>query len=118
MVRELLSSGSSFEAQIGYSRAVVDEDWIFVSGTTGFAYVRMTIADDVVQQGRQAMANVAATLVRAGASVADVVRVRYILSRRDDFAACWPVLQEYFGSVRSAATMIDAGLLDPRATRA
>jgi len=114
MVRELLSSGSSFEALIGYSRAVVDEDWIFVSGTTGFDYARMTIADDVVQQCRQAMANVAATLARSGASVADVVRVRYILPRRDDFAACWPVLQEYFGDVRPAATMIEAGLLDPR----
>jgi enamine deaminase RidA (YjgF/YER057c/UK114 family) len=114
MVRELLSSGSSFEAQIGFSRAVVDADWIFVSGTTGFDYARMTIADDVVQQCRQAMANVAATLARAGASVADVVRVRYILPRRDDFAACWPVLQEYFGDVRPAATMIEAGLLDPR----
>ena len=103
-----------YEDQIGYSRAVVAGPWVFVSGTTGFDYARMTIADDVVQQCRQAMANVAATLARAGASVADVVRVRYILPRRDDFAACWPVLQEYFGDVRPAATMIEAGLLDPR----
>jgi enamine deaminase RidA (YjgF/YER057c/UK114 family) len=114
VARQLLSSGSSFEAQIGYSRAVVDDEWIFVSGTTGFDYARMTIVDDVGQQCRQAMANIAATLARADATLADVVRVLYILPRRGDFAACWPVLQECFGAVRPAATMIEAGLLDER----
>jgi enamine deaminase RidA (YjgF/YER057c/UK114 family) len=112
--RRLLSSGSTFEAQIGYSRAVVDGDLIFVSGTTGFDYATMRISDDVAEQCRQAMHNIASTLKEAGASIADVVRVRYILPRRADFAACWPVLKEYLGEVRPAATMIEAGLYDPR----
>jgi enamine deaminase RidA (YjgF/YER057c/UK114 family) len=112
--RRLLSSGSSFEAQIGYSRAVVDGDLIFVSGTTGFDYTTMRISDDVAAQCRQAMHNIASTLKEAGASIADVVRVRYILPRREDFAACWPILKEYLGEVRPAATMIEAGLYDPR----
>jgi enamine deaminase RidA (YjgF/YER057c/UK114 family) len=112
--RTLLSSGSSFEAQIGYSRAVVDGDLIFVSGTTGFDYGTMRISDDVAEQCRQAMHNIASTLKEAGASIADVVRVRYILPRRADFAACWPILKEYLGEVRPAATMIEAGLFDPR----
>jgi len=114
MTRKLVSSGSSFETDIGYSRAVVDGDWIFVSGTTGFDYATMTISDDVVTQCRQAMRNVAAALAQADASIADVVRVRYILPRREDFEPCWPALKEYFGNVRPAATMIQAGLSDPR----
>ena len=114
MARTLVSSGSSFEMDIGYSRAVVDGDWIFVSGTTGFDYATMTMSDDVVAQCRQAMRNVAAALAQAGASMRDVVRVRYILPQREDFAPCWPVLKEYLGDVRPAATMIQAGLYDPR----
>ena len=114
MTRRLVSSGSSFEADIGYSRAVIDGDWVFVSGTTGFEYATMTIADDVVGQCRQAMRNVAAALAQAGASIGDIVRVRYILPRREDFEPCWPVLKEYLGEVRPAATMIQAGLSDPR----
>ena len=112
--RRLLSSNSSFEAQIGYSRAVVDGDFIFVSGTTGFDYASMRISDDVAEQCRQTMRNIASALKEAGASMADVVRVRYILPRRADFEACWPVLQEYLGEVRPAATMFEAGLFDPR----
>jgi enamine deaminase RidA (YjgF/YER057c/UK114 family) len=112
--RRLLSSNSSFEAQIGYSRAVVDGDFVFVSGTTGFDYASMRISDDVAEQCRQAMHNIASALKEAGASMADVVRVRYILPRRADFEACWPVLKEYFGEVRPAATMLEAGLFDPR----
>jgi enamine deaminase RidA (YjgF/YER057c/UK114 family) len=114
MMRRLISSGSTFEGEIGYSRAVVEGDWIFVSGTTGFDYATMTMSDDVVEQCRQAMRNIEAVLAEAGASVADVVRVRYILPRRDDFPSCWPVLKQYFGEVRPAATMIEAGLSDPR----
>jgi enamine deaminase RidA (YjgF/YER057c/UK114 family) len=114
MARTLVSSGSSFEMDVGYSRAVVDGDWIFVSGTTGFDYTTMTVSDDVVAQCRQAMHNVAAALAQAGASMGDVVRVRYILPQREDFAPCWPVLKEYLGDVRPAATMIQAGLYDPR----
>jgi len=114
MTRRLITSGSEFEAKVGYSRALVDGHWIFVSGTTGFDYATMSIAGDVVAQCRQAMRNIVAALAQADASLADVVRVRYMLPRREDFAPCWPVLQEYFGDVRPAATMLEAGLLDPR----
>ena len=100
MARQLISSGSTFEQEIGYSRAVVDGDWIFVSGTTGFDYTTMTIADDVVAQ--------------ADARLCDVVRVTYVLPRAEDFPPCWPVLRRYFGEIRPAAMMISAGLADPR----
>ena len=112
--RRLISSGSTFEEQIGYSRAVVDGDWIFVSGTTGFDYATMTIADDVVAQCEQCLHNIARALAEAGCSFADVVRVRYILPDAADFPACWPALRQAFGEVRPAATMIAAGLSDPR----
>jgi 2-iminobutanoate/2-iminopropanoate deaminase len=114
MARKLVSSGSSFEADIGYSRAVVDGDWIFVSGTTGFDYATMTISDDVVAQCKQSMRNIESALSQAHASIADIVRVRYILPKREDFEPCWLVLKEYLGNVRPAATMIQAGLSDPR----
>jgi enamine deaminase RidA (YjgF/YER057c/UK114 family) len=114
MARKLVSSGSRFEAEIGYSRAVVDGDWVFVSGTTGFDYATMTISDDVVAQCEQAMRNIDAALKEAGASMADVVRVTYILPRREDFEPCWPVLKKHLGEARPAATMIQAGLADPR----
>ena len=113
-VRRLISSGSSFERDIGYSRAVVDGDLIFVSGTTGFDYQAMTISDDVVEQAEQCMRNIEAALAEAGSRLADVVRVRYILPKLEDFEPCWPVLRRYFGDVRPAATMISAGLSDPR----
>ncbi len=112
--RRRISSGSTFEAEIGYSRAVVDGDWIFVSGTTGFDYETMTIAVDVVAQCEQIIRNIEAALAEAGSSLADVVRVRYILPNRDDFEPCWPVLRRAFGEIRPAATMIVAGLSDPR----
>jgi enamine deaminase RidA (YjgF/YER057c/UK114 family) len=112
--RRLISSGSTFEAEIGYSRAVVAGPWVFVSGTTGFDYSTMTIAEDVVAQVEQCMKNIAAALAEAGASVADVVRVHYLLPDATDFEPCWPVLKRWFGNVRPAATMISAGLADPR----
>jgi len=93
---------------------VVDGDWIFVSGTTGFDYATMTISEDVVVQCRQAMRNIASALSQAGGSISDIVRARYILPKREDFEPCWPVLKEYLGEVRPAATMIQAGLSDPR----
>jgi formimidoylglutamate deiminase len=114
-VRRQISSGSSFEEQIGYSRAVVDGDWVHVSGTTGFDYATMTIADDVVAQCRRCLENVAAALDAAGCTFADVVRVRYLLPDRADFEPCWPLLREAFGEARPAATMQEGGLLDPRA---
>lgn len=84
MTRRLISSGSTFEAEIGYSRAVVHGDWVFVSGTTGFDYSTMTIADDVCEQAAQALRNIEAALRQA------------------------------FGAIRPAAMMISAGLADPR----
>ncbi len=114
MTRRLISSGSEFEAQIGYSRAVGDGDWVHVSGTTGFDYATMTIADGVVEQCEQALANIAAALAEAGAALADVVRVRYLLPDRDDFEPCWPLLRKAFSQARPAATMQVCGLSDPR----
>ena len=114
MPRQLISSGSTFEQEIGYSRAVVDGDWVFVSGTTGFDYSTMTIADGVVAQTEQCLKNIVAALAQAGASLKDVVRVTYVLPRGDEFPQCWPVLRKYFGEIRPAAMMISAGLADPR----
>jgi enamine deaminase RidA (YjgF/YER057c/UK114 family) len=113
-VRRLISSGSTFERDIGYSRAVVEGDWIFVSGTTGFDYQTMTISDNVVEQARQCLLNIDKALSDCGSGMADVVRVRYILPKVEDFERCWPVLRECFGEIRPAATMIAAGLSDPR----
>ena len=114
MTRRLISSGSTFEKEIGYSRAVVDGDWIFVSGTTGFDYSTMTLADGVVAQAEQCLKNIDWALREAGSSLADVVRVTYILPDAAEFSPCWPVLRKYFGEVRPAATMFSADLLDPR----
>ncbi|MFM8785772.1 MAG: RidA family protein [Phycisphaerales bacterium] len=114
MPRRLISSGSSFERDIGYSRAVVCGDRVLVSGTTGFDYATMTISDDVAVQARQCIANIEAALHEAGASLRDVVRVRYILPVAADFPATWPLLRAAFGEIRPAATMIEAGLADPR----
>lgn len=112
--RRLIGSGSTFESEIGYSRAVVDGEWIFVSGTTGFDYSRMTIAGSLAQQAEQALSNVEAALREAGAELRDVVRVTYYLADGVEAADCWPVLKRFFGAIRPAATMIRAGLVDPR----
>ena len=112
--RKRIASGSTFEARIGYSRAVAQGDWVFVSGTTGFDYSKMSISDDVVAQAEQALKNIEAALREAGASLADVVRVRYILPNGADFEPCWPVLRKYLGEIRPAATMFSAALADPR----
>jgi enamine deaminase RidA (YjgF/YER057c/UK114 family) len=114
MNRRLISSGSTFEAEIGYSRAVVDGDWVFVSGTTGFDYSTMTIAEGVVDQCEQCLKNIDHALAQAGATMADVVRVVYVVPKADEFRECWPVLRKWFGDVRPAAMMISAGLADPR----
>ncbi len=114
MTRKLISSGSSFEAKIGYSRAVVQGGWCFVAGTTGFDYTAMTISDDVAEQAEQTFKNIDAALKQAGFAMSDVVRVHYILPAASDFEATWPVLQKWFGDVRPAATMFAAGLADAR----
>ncbi|HEY1176188.1 MAG TPA: RidA family protein [Phytomonospora sp.] len=113
-MRRAILSGSTFEEQIGYARAVVDGDWIHVSGTTGFDYATMTIADDVVEQTEQCLRNIAAALAEADAGFADVVRVRYMLPDREDFPRCWPSLRAAFAEVRPAATMLECGLADAR----
>jgi len=113
-MRRLISSGSTFEREIGYSRAVVDGDWIFVSGTTGFDYATMTISENVVEQAEQCLKNIEAALREADARLSDVVRVRYILPDVQDFEPCWPVLRRYFGEIRPAATMMEAGLSNKR----
>jgi enamine deaminase RidA (YjgF/YER057c/UK114 family) len=113
-MRRLISSGSSFERDIGYSRAVVVGDWVFVSGTTGFDYRTMAIADSVTEQAEQCLRNIQTALAEAGATLEDVVRVTYVLPDAADFRACWPILRQYFGEIRPAAMMIAAGLADPR----
>jgi enamine deaminase RidA (YjgF/YER057c/UK114 family) len=113
-MRRLITSGSTFERDIGYSRAVVDGEWVFVSGTTGFDYATMTIAEDVETQVEQCLRNIAAALGEAGCSFQHVVRVQYILPNAEDFPQCWPALRRAFGTVRPAATMFSAGLTDPR----
>lgn len=114
MPRTRISSGSKFEELMGYSRAIVDGDWIWVAGTTGFDYGNMTISEDVAEQAAQTFRNIQSAMEKAGFSLADVVRVTYILPDAADFEACWPVMRKYLGEVRPAATMIVAGLADPR----
>ena len=114
MSRRLISSGSKFEQDVGYSRAVVDGEWVFVSGTTGFDYDTMTISDNLLDQTEQCLKNIQSALRRADADFADVVRVNYIVPNGERFSDCWPVLRKYFGASRPAMTMISAGLLDPR----
>lgn len=114
MKRKLLSSGSTFEKKIGYSRAVVQGDWVFVSGTTGYNYSNMTISDSVVEQTEQCLINIKNILEEAGANLSDIVRVTYILPKANEFELCWPVLQKYLGAVKPAATMFAAGLADDK----
>jgi enamine deaminase RidA (YjgF/YER057c/UK114 family) len=113
MTRRLISSGSKFEQDMGYSRAVLDGEWVFVSGTTGFNYDSMTISEDLLQQTDQCFKNIQAALRQAGGDLADVVRVHYILPKAERFSECWPLMRKYLGEIRPAATMISAGLADP-----
>ncbi|KAH6607201.1 hypothetical protein Trco_003514 [Trichoderma cornu-damae] len=111
MSRQNISSGSKFEQEIAYSRAVVVDGWVFVSGTTGYNYDTGNLSKDVVEQAEQTMANIDKALREAGSSMSEVVRVRYILPSRDDFPSVKPVLRKWFGNVRPAATMVQAELL-------
>jgi enamine deaminase RidA (YjgF/YER057c/UK114 family) len=111
--RRLISSGSRFEAEIGYSRAVVCDGWVFVSGTTGYDYATMRLAEGVEAQCRQTLANIAAALAQAGCSFDDVVRVRYILPDAAEWPACWPAVSAAFARARPAATMLVAALQEP-----
>ncbi|AUS06970.1 RidA family protein [Pseudotamlana carrageenivorans] len=114
MERRLISSNSDFENKIGYSRAVVKNGWVFVSGTTGYNYETMRISDDIVEQTEQCFVNIIKALEEAGVSLKDTVRVTYILPEAKDFEACWPVLNKYFGHIKPAATMFSAGLADDK----
>ena len=114
MARRLIGSGSRFERDMSYSRAVVDGEWVFVSGTTGFDYESMSISENLVEQTDQCFKNIQAALRLAGAELADVVRVNYILPKAERFPECWPVMRKYLGEIRPAATMISAGLVDAR----
>ena len=113
MSRRLISSGSRFEAEIGYSRAVVDGDWIFVSGTTGYDYASMRLAEGIEAQAEQCLRNIDAALQQAGASMQDIVRVTYIVPEAQEFPRLWPILKRWFGDIRPASTMLSAGLIDP-----
>ena len=114
MTRQLISGGSEFEEKIGYSRAVVHGDYVFVAGTTGFDYSSMTISEDVAVQAEQCFINIQTVLEKAGSSLDESVRVHYILPDKTDFEACWPVFKKYLGVAKPAATMFVAGLADER----
>jgi enamine deaminase RidA (YjgF/YER057c/UK114 family) len=114
MLRKNITSGSKFEAEIAYSRAVVCGDMAFVSGTTGFDYATMTISESLPEQTAKALENIESALISAGFAFQDIVKVTYILPKPESFQACWPVLRARFGDVRPAATMISARLMDPR----
>lgn len=114
MNRKLISSGSEYESKIGYSRAVVDGEYVFISGTTGFNYETMTISDNVVEQAEQCFKNIEKALLEAGSNWDKVVRVHYLFPDKADFEPCWPVFGKYLGNSRPAATVIIAGLLDDK----
>lgn len=114
MKRKLISSGSSFEEKVGYSRAVVQGNWLFMAGTTGYNYTTMTISDDIVEQTIQTLKNIDKTLKEAGFERKDIVKVLYIVPKAAEFEQCWPTLKEYFGEIRPASTMISANLFDEK----
>lgn len=114
MTRKLISSGSTFEKEIGYSRAVVVDNWVLVSGTTGFDYSKMIISDDLLEQAEQCFKNIEIALNQAESSMKDVVRVTYVFPKTEDFEKCWPVMRKYLGDIRPSAMMLTAALSDPR----
>lgn len=114
MTRKLISTGSSFENEIGYSRAVIQDNWVFVSGTTGYDYKTMTIHSDIVIQTEQCFINIKNTLEKAEATLNDIVRITYILPNANDFKKCWPILKKYLGKIKPAATMFSAELADEK----
>lgn len=114
MTRRLISSGSDFEKVAGYSRAVVDADYVHVAGTTGFDYAAMTIDPDPIAQCRQIFRNLAHALEQAGCTLDDVVRVHYYLTDAALFEQVAPIFGEYFARARPAATALVCGLVDPR----
>lgn len=112
--RRRISSGSEYETAFGYSRAVVDGEWVFVSGTTGFDYATGEISNDAAEQTRQTIRNIEAALEETPVTLSDIVRARYIVSNVADWPDVGEVLGEVFSSIRPAATAIVAALIDPR----
>ncbi len=108
-----ISTGSLFEATMGYSRAIVKGGWCFVSGVTGYDYATMQIPDDIAGQARNCFATIAAVLAQGGFTMADIVRVQYTLSDVALVDAVIPVLGAHLGDIRPAATMVIAGLIKP-----
>ncbi len=103
-----------FESEIGYSGAVVDGEWIFRLRRHRLRPPHDDRFPDVAEQAEQCLRNIREAPREAGAGCGDIVRVRYILPRADDFEPCWPVPRRYRGDTRPAATMLAAGLIDPR----
>lgn len=113
MTRKLISSGSPFERQVGYSRAVVQGDWCFVAGTTGYDYATMTMPDALEDQARNALATIEKALIEGGFAVTDIVRVTYYIADAAYWTSVGPVLGAVFGDIRPAATCIVSGLVTP-----
>ena len=111
-MRRTLSSNSLFEKDIAYSRAVVEGDFVFVSGTTGYDYQKMRVSPLIQEQTEQCFINIEKVLREAGSALSEVVRVTYILPNKYEFELCWPIIRKYFNDVRPAATMFEAGLLN------
>lgn len=108
-----ISTGSPFEATMGYSRAIVKGGWCFVSGVTGYDYATMQMPDGIADQARNCFATIAAVLVEAGFDMTDIVRVQYTVVSADMVEALVPALGEALGHIRPAATMVIAGLIRP-----
>lgn len=113
MTRKLISTGSPFEEIAGYSRALVQDDWCFVSGTTGYDYKTMVMPDSVEEQTRNALLTVERTLEQAGFTLEDIVRMQYTVTDAAYANLAFPVLGEWFKTIRPAATMVVAGLIKP-----
>ncbi len=113
MTRRLISTGSPFEKTAGYSRAVVQGDWCFVSGTTGYDYTDMSMPADIVTQTRNCLGTIGKALAEVGFSFEDVVRVHYYVTDASYADLVFPVLSEVFGNIRPAATMVVCGLIRP-----
>ena len=105
-----ISTGSPFEEQIGFSRAVVADGWVFVAGTTGYDYASMTMPNSIEEQTANALATISNALAQVGSSLNDVVRVNYIVPDAQEWPACWPLTSKAFSVAKPAATMISAQL--------
>jgi len=113
MTRQLISTGSPFEEKFAYSRAVVQGEWCFLAGTTGYDYARMVMPEDPAEQTRNILETVKATLERAGFAISDIVRTQATVTDPAHWEASAPVLQAYLGEIRPANTTVVSALLAP-----